>query len=623
MSGKRHHVIIWAVAAVALLLAWGCANRGMGPQGGPKDVTPPRLLRSVPGSGELNVKSPVVELTFDEIVQVESSFEKVVISPPQGTPPVIKALGHKVKVELKDSLMEGTTYTIDFTDAVVDNNEGNKLEGLSLGFSTGDHLDSLRVSGTVVDAETLNPVAGLIVGIHSDVDDTAFTSTVFDRISKSDGKGRWTVSNVAHGGYRVYGLGDMGNNYRFDLPTERIAFGDSVYVPRAEVTEVMDTFGAFFRDSVTGVVDSSRFVIDSVVGRSVTRFEPEGVVLLSFVERDPRHYMLRGERRARERFSLMFSSKCDTLPQVRLLNVQDTTVECLLQRNATGDTLTYWWTDTVVTMMDTLRCEVRYFRIDMDTQYRAVDTLSLVYREPKGGGKGRSAARGGRGSAGEEKRILSSNASSGFDVYRPLELALSVPSRVNDTCSFVLQQKVDTVYRAIEAVMERGDSIGLSYVIRHEWEPEGVYRLTLDSGYFVALDSTVTQREEINLRVKSLEEYGKIIFEIKNYRGNEVIQLLDKSDKVVRQVVTAGARTTIEYLTPGVYFARLFADRNGNGVWDTGSYREGRQPEEVYYFPYEIELRAFWDVEEEWDVTELPLLKQKPEVLIKAMTNGQ
>lgn len=620
----RHHITIFLAALAAFSVAVGCANRGSGPQGGPKDVTPPRMTKSSPENNALNVASPVVEITFDEIIQVENPMEKVVISPPQTTPPDIKALSHKVKVELKDTLKENTTYTIDFTDAIKDNNEGNRLDGFSLGFSTGSYIDSLRISGTVLDAETLDPVAGILIGIHSELHDSALTSLPFLRISRTNAAGEFSVNNIAEGEYRIYALSDMGNNYLFDIPTERIAFLDTVYAPAAIVETVYDTVGSYYTDSVTGLVDSALFVIDTVITRHHTHFSPDDVLLLSFVEKDNRFYLVRNERPERQRFSLIFSSRCDTLPAIRPLNLPDSSFSYLLQRSHASDTLTYWLTDTVASSMDTISCEIQYYRIELDTQYVRTDTVNMVYRQPRNAGRNtisRTSGKQSNAANSQTKNILSYNASGKFDVYTPLLLSLSVPSHVNDTCHYQLQQKVDTVYRDIAAVIEASDTIGLQYRIDYKWKPETSYRLLLDSAYFIAIDNTVSFKEEISFTTKSLEEYGKIIFTVRNYQGNEVIQLRDKSGKIVRQVRTEQETTVFEYLAPGIYYASLFLDRNGNGIWDTGSYSGHLQPEEVYYFPYEIELRAFWEVEEEWDIHEWSLLEQKPLELRKDKTN--
>ena len=257
---------IFILVAFCILTILGCANRGSGPQGGPKDTTPPKLLKCTPENGATNVSSPKIQLTFDEIVLVQSTFEKVTISPPQSNMAIIKASGHKVNVELQDSLKSNTTYTIDFSTSIVDNNERNELDGFTFSFATGDFIDTLKLSGTIVDAETLNPIPNLVVGIHSNLNDTAFTSIPFDRITKTNNEGKFTINNIKEGGYHVFAISDIGNNYYFDIPIEQIAFSDSIYTPICTTETTYDTiFHYTIIDSVNNIIDSTQLIIDSII----------------------------------------------------------------------------------------------------------------------------------------------------------------------------------------------------------------------------------------------------------------------------------------------------------------------------------------------------------------------
>lgn len=604
----RPYITLLLLVTILMFTIFGCANRGMGPQGGPVDSTPPKLLKSNPLDKSLNVTTSTVELYFDEIVLLESAFEKVIISPPQTEAPIMKALGHKVKVDLQDSLRKNTTYTIDFTDAIVDNNEKNKLENFTFSFSTGDHIDTLKISGIVIDAQNLNPVSGILVGIHSVLDDSVFTSRPFDRITRTDKSGRFCVNNVAEGTYRVYALKDIGNNYFFDIPTEQIAFLDSVYTPECKSIFQNDTIFSYqVIDSINNIVDSTLAVVDSVITREEFLYSPDNIILKAFEEKDFRHYMTRFERKEPYNFSLIFSSPCDTLPSIRPLNIPDSLFSYKIQKNLVGDTLVYWLADTLLWSHDTISIEQQYWRIDLDSSYLHTDTVNLVYRRPKGNKKG---------DINTQKSILKSNAAQSFDIYKPLILSMSLPTILNDTCTYILQEKKDTLWIDLPSRLERVDSLGTEYNINYDWQPERSYQVVLDSALFIALDRTVTQKQVISFKTKSLEEYGTLIFSIKNYQGYEVIQILNEKDEPIRQLKAESATVKFEYLTPGKYYARMFMDRNGNGEWDTGNYRQHLYPEEVYYFPYELELRAFWDVEEDWDINELPLLEQKDAALI-------
>ena len=153
-----------------VLFLVACAKVGS-PDGGPYDETPPKLLKSTPLENAVNNKIKKIILEFDEYVKIENASEKVVVSPPQIEQPEISAVGRKIEVELFDTLKENTTYSIDFSDAIVDNNEGNPMGNFAFTFSTGETIDTMEVAGTVLNAEDLEPIKGILVGLHRDLED--------------------------------------------------------------------------------------------------------------------------------------------------------------------------------------------------------------------------------------------------------------------------------------------------------------------------------------------------------------------------------------------------------------------------------------------------------------------
>lgn len=176
--------------AVSLFLFVACASMGT-PDGGPYDEEPPVLVEAKPAIGATNVKTGKITLDFDENIKLVNAFEKVIVSPPQKEMPEIKSSAKRVTVELIDSLIPNVTYSIDFGDAIADNNEGNPYEDFAYYFSTGDVVDTLAVSGTVLNAEDLEPIKGIVVGLHSSLEDSALTTLPFERVSRTDSKGHF------------------------------------------------------------------------------------------------------------------------------------------------------------------------------------------------------------------------------------------------------------------------------------------------------------------------------------------------------------------------------------------------------------------------------------------------
>ena len=286
------------LSLLLLLMVHSCANIAT-PTGGAYDVDPPVVKSATPEFNTLNIFPERVEIEFDENIKIESPTEKVIITPPQKNMPIIRSIGRRAVVELKDELLPNTTYTIDFTDAIVDNNEGNPLENFMFSFSTGDQLDTLSIAGKVLNAEDLEPVTGIYVGIHSNFDDTVFTKVPFERISRTDSRGNFIIRGMAPGKYRVFALDDLNRDYKYDNPLEAIAFLDSIVMPSTIPAMRQDTV---FVDSVT---------VDTILDVKYTRFIPDDLVLKSFLSGFQRQYLQSQERPLENRINIFFAAPTD------------------------------------------------------------------------------------------------------------------------------------------------------------------------------------------------------------------------------------------------------------------------------------------------------------------------
>ena len=164
MNWKKHRL---PLLLLLVIVAYSCASIG-NPDGGPYDEDPPKFIGSTPSLRANNYKKQKIELEFDEFIKLEKASEKVIFSPPQMEQPELKVVGKKVAIEYLDTLKDSMTYTIDFSDAIVDNNEGNPMGNFSFSFSTGENIDTMEVAGTVLQAEDLEPIKGIQIGLHKD-----------------------------------------------------------------------------------------------------------------------------------------------------------------------------------------------------------------------------------------------------------------------------------------------------------------------------------------------------------------------------------------------------------------------------------------------------------------------
>lgn len=602
--------LLVVISVVAYLISVSCANRGNGPQGGPKDITPPRPQRSIPDANSLNYKKNRIDIIFDEIVQVQNTFDNIIISPPQKQAPTVKAIGKKISVELQDTLKDETTYTIFFGDAIVDNNEHNVLSGYSFSFATGESIDTLKMSGTLIDAATLNPIAGVMVGIHSDLSDSAFTSKPFDRITKTDKNGNFSITNIRSGKYRIYALDDVGNNYRFNMPDEKIAFSDSIFEPSASTNVVADTV---YRDSVvklsTGKYDTLRLA-DTVIRKSDVRYSPDSIVLRAFVEDYYNQYVVKSLRPDVRHFTIYFNAPNKELPRMEGINF-DIGKGVVVEPNTRGDTIDYWLKDSALWAIDTLKLRLTYMK--MDSTHNLVeqtDTISLRSQKRR--------AKSDKNST-QEFLTLISNAKGSVNYFDTIEISIPTPAEMDMVKKISLQRRVDTIWQPQKSAITAIDSVGRRYRVAATLQPSQTYRLVVDSAYFRDIYGNVNKGTTFDFTVKSKDVYASLTLEMGVFTGKEIIELIDKNERVIRRAIADKQKVRFDNLDAGTYYARLFVDLNGNGKYDVGNFAEKRQAEPVYYYSKSFELRQMWDNEEYWNYRELPILRQKPQEIKKVI----
>lgn len=583
---------------------YSCANIAR-PTGGPVDDTPPEFVKSTPTPDQLNVKAAKLVLDFNENVKLEKPSEKIVVSPPQESMPIISSNGKRVTVELKDSLQANTTYTFDFTDAVQDNNEGNPLKDFSVAFSTGDQIDSLQISGTLLDASNLEPVTGSFIGIHRDLTDSAFISKPFTRISKTNEFGRFTIRNIAPGSYRVYALKDINSNYRFDLSNEDIAFLDTIVTPYAEI-KLHAGVGEVANDSV-----------ESAKVLEVSHFYPDNLVLFAFNEQKKNLYLEKSERLSKQRVAFYFSAPEDSLPVVKGLNFDDTDW-AILENSIHNDTLTYWIKDSLIYKLDTLSLTLNYRYTDtLSNLSSRIDTLNLSVRAARQQFERKNNSRRREDKEAQDSVVIEylkfrEVIPGAMDIGHRPRFIFEEPLVSVNFDAIRLEVKKDSVF--IEQPWRfEPDSVKLrEYELIARLMPGEEYVLTIDTAAFTGLYGLFSEQITKSFKVKKIEEYSNLRLDITGVIEPAFVELLDKSDKPITKVPVQGGVAKFIHLNPGTYYARVVFDSNGNGVYDTGNFQQKRQPEKVHYYWNPFELKANWDFQQDWFIGEMPITKEKP-----------
>lgn len=605
------------------LLATACANPGSGPDGGPYDEELPYVVSTTPASGDSSVKGRRVTLQFNEFIKLENASEKVTVSPPQIEMPDILTSGKRITVTLNDSLRPNTTYTIDFSDAIEDNNEGNPMGNYTFFFSTGRTVDTLEVGGHVLAAEDLEPIKGILVGLHSDTTDSAFRTRPFDRVARTDGSGRFSIKGVAPGRYRIYALNDGDGDFRFTQKSEMIAFGRESISP------------SFFQDTRYDTLWRDTVHYDTIVARPFTHFTPDDVVLRAFKEVNPVRHLLKTEYPVPEQFTIFFTAPSTHVPEVRGLNFD---ASKLLPRISSGnDTLTFWVADTLLVRQDTLTLALTYEESNDSTLELSLrtDTLEL---SPKLTWAKRDKQRQEEWEEWEKNREKALKNDRPFNeepptvwikltprIERPLApdqnpvLVIDEPLARFDTSGVHLRLIVDSTETEAPYLLEPLPGRDFSFRLMGEWRPGQQYVIVVDSAAMTSVFGHRNRRMEQKFNIAKDDEFGSFFVNVQGLDGDTtaIVELLDGRGKVVRRCRAPQGRADFFYLKPGDYYLRLLLDRDGDGMWTTGEFETGLPPEEVYYNPVKFNVRARWDIEQDWNFRTLPLTEQKPAELIK------
>ncbi len=607
MNNSKSLYYIFIIIAAAVM--YSCANIG-NPSGGPIDKTPPIFMRSNPTPNAVNVKDRKIEIFFDEIVSLKDPSTKIIVSPAQTEMPRMSALGRKVTVELVDSLLPNTTYTIDFSNSIQDNNEGNAIDNFAFAFSTGSVIDSMRVSGYVLDSRTLEPMQSVVVGLQSNLADSAFHKEKLQRVALTNDRGQFTIRNVSPGSYHIFALKDLDRDYKFGNPTEDIAFLDSIIVPSIGSREAADT------------VYNDLNEIDTIMRATRPAYFPNDILLSMFNEDRKSQYLANNLRVDSTRISLTFAAASDTLPSLSIVGRNDVPDQWYtLERSQTNDTLIYWIRPPHLVSADTLMAATTYLRTDTASNLSwGTDTLKFTFQRQKAKKKKKNEETDSL----EQIRFMELHplANGTQEVYAPLLLQTGTPIERYSREAFHLQRKLQndtTFYPAeIKSIALRDSTLSRrDLMLKVDWEPGAAYTLAVDSLAMTDIYGLQTKPLKVDFNVRKMEEYGNIVFNIPAVRDSAIVELLDGTDKVVLHTPVKNHRAELLNLQPGKYYARLFIDRNGNGKYDTGNYDMHLQPEETVYYPGAINLKKNWDVEQTWDIYATPIDKQKPEAIKK------
>jgi hypothetical protein len=517
---------------------YSCANQ-VAPQGGEKDTKPPKILKAIPENYSTNFSANKIQLTFDEYIQLKDVTSQLIVSPPLAQVPEAKIKQKTLIITMDDTLKPNTTYTMNFGNSILDNNEGNPLENFQFVFSTGNILDTLKISGTVENADDKKTDKGILVMLYKNQSDPVPLKNKPDYFAKTDEKGKFSITNIAPGVYRILALKESNADYLYNAPGESVAFTDSAV-----------TAGA------------------------------SGIPLRMFIER-PKQQIVKAYSEEPGKAVVAFA---EPATDVRYKFISDSSKMDLasIETSLKKDTLIFWYKNT---NLDSL---VLFF-----TDEKAIhDTVAI--RLFKVEGKKFS----------KQKRTLSirPNFKNGepADINKVLILNFNHPvvkwdfTKINFTEDSVPLKNLQPMFL---------DSLKKTIAIQHAWKEKSLMHLFIQPGAFTDIFGLDNDTTLSTFKMRQLTDYGTLSVKLKPaFKGTPyLVELIDDKENVCsRDLIHGDTTMNYSFLEPKIYKLKAIEDLNENNKWDTGNLLRKIQPEQVWYYPEALTIRANWDVEVTW-----------------------
>jgi uncharacterized protein (DUF2141 family) len=584
----RSRVIMAALLTVVL----SCARQAA-PSGGPKDVTPPKIVKSSPPSSSLNFKGKSVVITFNEFVALDKVSEKFMVSPPVKKKPDIILKGKNVEVKFFEKLKDNTTYTLYFQDAIRDLNEGNPISDFQFVFSTGNVLDSLSVTGNVYNAFNLESPENAIILMHRQLEDSAAVKMLPDYITLADINGGFRINNTSAGTYRLYALQDKNNNKRYDLADEGFAFMDNP----VEITTEKNYLPAPVVKKDTA---KTRLVIKK--NPEVPLIDGEFRMYL-FTAANKKHFLTSSSRKSANLLGYTLSLPPDTVKFKFDIQGADNK-GYFIEKSSKGDSIYVWLTDSLLSSKPLISTLVSYpFTDSTGVTKSKTDTIAMRFTVP----------RAPRIKDTKNKYFVTTNLAM-FNISPGSNISFlsETPFRAPDTSKIHLYETEKTKKTIVPYNLIKDSTTSRRYFMVAKLKEGTNYQFIADKGSFGNIFGNSTDSTGYKFLVRYTDSYGKLTLNITGITGNTIIQLLDTKEKVLSEkLITKNEKIELPLLEKGKYRLKAIYDLNGDGIWTPGDFKAKRQPEPVSYNPEEIEIRADFQIDQDWDLSKRNLKDQK------------
>lgn len=549
---------------LTLLLA-GCAKI-VTPVGGPKDTTPPKIVKESPANHTTMFNSKSIKITFDEFVVLNNPNQTVIVSPPLKENPELSISGKSVIIKLPDSLRSNTTYSIALSETIKDFTEGNPLPIYTYVFSTGSHIDSFMLSGTMKDAVSLDMAKNVSVMLYEQDIDSLPLSVRPTYLTKTNGNGKFTFNNIKPGSYKIFALNDINNNLIYDLPTESIAF----------LADLVEAWPTPATDTTEENKKSNR-------GRQTSDDEQE-VRLSLFTERDSNQVLSKYLNTTENLYAFPYKTDFKSF-SARHLGGQELSYFQLISNSQDS---VYWYLKEALT-------DTTWYEFTVDEHHLDTVKITPFKKNAKGAGSRRKT---------NEKSALSVSLSNKENIYQPLTLNFSYPVKPGQfdiTIYKLLKSGNDTIVKTVQIP----DTFVRSIPIDYKFEEKLPYSVFIRDSVIWGYNGLTNDTVNVRFTTKTEKDYGNLLinYSIADPSCQYIVFLQNNKGNTIQQhIISAKQSVTYAHLDPGSYKIKVIKDRNNNGRWDTGNYELKIQPEEIFFFDKPINIRGYWDIEEDFEL---------------------
>jgi len=593
------------ILAISLIIISACAKVGS-VAGGPRDEVPPVVLGSEPENYSLNFDDDRIEIEFNEFLQLKNVNQELVVSPPLEEKPVVRLKNKSIIIDFETELRDSTTYTMNFGQSVADNNEGNVLENYEFVFSTGNYIDSLGLTGTLVNAFDLKILEDPVtIMLYDTIYDSIPYLEIPVYIGKTSKEGVFSINNMKPGIYKVFGLKDGNYNFLYDLPDESISFLDTAVMLMPDfIAGLMDS-SVLYSDTIPvdsariNMLDSTATSLDTLLATRAGKYSIF-VDLVLFQEDNTTQYLSEYKRPDPRKLEFYFNRPLVDTLFTEPLNF-DTPPDWYIRENfVVGDTLVYWIKDSLVYKQDTLKFHLNYLVTDSVLNYVPFDdTVTMIYTKQTSGRR--------RQETTEEETTESLQLNLNVknrgttEMNSLIRIVPDHPVALTDPTKISLYYMEDTLELQGSFSFVKDTNVLRRYNLVVDWEERMDYRLFLEPGAFTDIYDLTNDTINMSFTTRLLEYYGKIILSLTNVEDNMVVQLMSPEQKVLSEKsIDSDGILEFSFLPPANYKFKVIYDNNKNGIWDTGDYLKGLQPEKVDFYNQDINVRSNWDMEVIW-----------------------